>query len=205
MTDLTTTDSRTNDPTTKSQADQPAELPETESADPPRSPDRTHRRPSKMVSVLAVVSIAAIAVAGVFAYQLEHRRSLDTSRTEAVDTAREFAVTMFTYSAATFDTYVDDVLAGATGPLADTFTETSSDLRATLVDAGATSSAQVLEIAAQSTAVDRVEVLVIIDQTASNATVTEPRQAVNAVVMTLEKQEDGRWLTSDVANPSASQ
>jgi len=149
--------------------------------------------------------IAAIAVGGVFAYQLEHRRSLDTSRAEAVDTARTFAVTLFTYSADTFDTYVENVLSGATGSLADTFTETSSDLKATLVEAGATSTAQVLDIAAKSTAVNRVEVLVIIDQTASNATVIEPRQAVNAVVMTLEKQEDGRWLTSDVANPSAAQ
>ncbi|WP_128644950.1 hypothetical protein [Rhodococcus sp. BS-15] len=163
----------------------------------------TRRRPSVTTSVLAVLLFAVLAVAGLFAYQLENRRSLDTSRSEAVDTARTFAITLFTYSADTFDTYVDDVLSGATGSLADTFVETSSDLQATLVEAGATSSAQILDIAAKSSTLDRVEVLVIIDQTASNATVTEPRQAVNAVIMTLERQEDGRWLTSDVTNPSA--
>ncbi|OZC41562.1 hypothetical protein CH286_26645 [Rhodococcus sp. WWJCD1] len=197
------TDLKTDEPTTDDEVDTPAELPET--GDSPATPKRPRRRPSAVISALAVALIAAMAVAGVFAYQLEHRRSLDTSRAEAVDTARAFAITLFTYSADTFDTYVDDVLSGATGSLADTFTETSSDLQATLVEAGATSTAQVLDIAAKSTAVERVEVLVIIDQTASNATVTEPRQAVNAVVMTLEKQEDGRWLTSDVANPSSAQ
>lgn len=191
------TDLRTDDPISDENLD---EIPEE-----PAVQARTRRRPSAVVSALVLALIAAIAGAGVFAYQLEHRRSLDTSRAEAVDTARTFAITLFTYSADTFDTYVDDVLSGATGSLADTFTETSSDLQATLVEAGATSTAQVLDISAKSTAVDRVEVLVIIDQTASNATVTEPREAVNAVVMTLEKQEDGRWLTSDVANPSSAQ
>lgn len=191
------TDLRTDDPIPDEKLDETPEEPAVQA--------RARRRPSAVVSALALALIAAIACAGVFAYQLEHRRSLDTSRAEAVDTARTFAITLFTYSADTFDTYVDDVLSGATGSLADTFTETSSDLQATLVEAGATSTAQVLDIAAKSTAVDRVEVLVIIDQTASNATVTEPRQAVNAVVMTLEKKEDGRWLTSDVANPSSAQ
>ena len=197
------TDLKIDGPTTGDELDTPDAEPATEATDIPRSSTRSRRRPSALVVALAVALVAAIAIAGVFAYQLEHRRSLDTSRAEAVDTARTFAVTLFTYSADTFDSYVDDVLSGATGSLAATFTETSSDLQATLVEAGATSSAQVLDIAAESTALDRVEVLVIIDQSASNATVTEPRQAVNAVVMTLERQEDGRWLTSDVANPSA--
>jgi Mce-associated membrane protein len=200
------TDLKIDGPTTGDELDTPDAEPATEATEPadiPRSSTRSRRRPSALVVALAVALVAAIAIAGVFAYQLEHRRSLDTSRAEAVDTARTFAVTLFTYSADTFDSYVDDVLSGATGSLAATFTETSSDLQATLVEAGATSSAQVLDIAAESTALDRVEVLVIIDQSASNATVTEPRQAVNAVVMTLERQEDGRWLTSDVANPSA--
>lgn len=142
------TDLKTDEPTIDDEVDEPAELPEL--GESPLPPKRPRRRPSAVVSALAAALIAAIAAAGLFAYQLEQRRSLDTSRTEAVDTARTFAITLFTYSAESFDTYIENVLSGATGSLADTFTETSSDLRATLMQAGATSTAQVLDIAARS-------------------------------------------------------
>lgn len=160
------------------------------------------RKPSATVAVLLVLLLAVSVVAGVLAYQLSERRSVDTARTEAIDTARSFALTLFTYRAETFDEYIDDVLAGATGDLAETFAATSNDLKATLVEAGATSEALILDSATQSATADRAEVLVIVNQTASNSTITEPRTALNAVVMTLEKQDGGGWLTSDVTNPS---
>lgn len=146
------------------------------------------------IVLLLVTVIAALS------FVLYEQSRTAQARDEATTVARDFAQTMFSYDAESLDDYIARVLQRATGPLAETFTKTSSDLREILIAAGATADAQVLEVAPVAVTAGEARVLVVVHQAASNSTITDSQQAVNAIVMTLQKI-DGQWKASDIELP----
>ena len=92
------------------------------------------------------------------------------------------------------------VLDGATGNFKDMYAQSSEQLRQLLVDNQATAEGVVIEAGIKSATTTKVEVLLFVDQTVTNAVTPEPRLDRSRVVMTMELV-DGRWLASDVVLP----
>lgn len=155
-------------------------------------------------ALIACFLIAATAVAGCcyLGFRLESYQESDSATAQARDTAQDFAGTMVNYDGATMDEYIARVLDGSTGELAETFSRTSGDLKSALETANVKSSGRVLDIAVKSSRDGHIELLAVVEQTASNSTVDTPQQAINVLQISMEKVGD-RWLASKVENPSS--
>jgi Mce-associated membrane protein len=93
-----------------------------------------------------------------------------------------------------------DVLNGSTGDFKDMYTKASVQLRQLLIDDKATAHGVVVESAIQAETTDKVVVLLMVDQTVTNAARPDSRVDRNRMKMTMEKV-DGRWLASKVELP----
>ncbi|BBX60796.1 hypothetical protein MSHO_61410 [Mycobacterium shottsii] len=89
------------------------------------------------------------------------------------------------------------VLDGATGEFKDMYTQSSVQLRQLLIDNKASAHGVVVDSAVASETVNKVVVLVFVDQTVTNMAVPDPRIDRSRIKMTMEKV-DGRWLASKV-------
>ncbi len=89
------------------------------------------------------------------------------------------------------------VLDGATGEFKDMYTQSSVKLRQLLIDNKATAHGVVVDSAIQSESMNKVVVLVFIDQTVTNTAAPDPRIDRSRIKMTMEKV-DGRWRASKV-------
>ncbi|MGZ8177885.1 hypothetical protein ACXVUM_08120 [Williamsia sp. SKLECPSW1] len=161
----------------------------------------TRHRWAAVLALLVVLILITGGLATYFGLQVVHDDEVRTAQTQAESAAKSFALTMVSYDAAGMDSYVQKVMAGSTGELKETFSRTSNGLKDTLVKAGVKSTGRVLDVATRSAARRHVDLVVVVQQTASNSTVTTPQEAVNVLQMAMEKV-DGRWLASSVQNPS---
>lgn len=150
---------------------------------------------------VTVLLLAALAAGITFGLLLKEKRDVETAANEALGTARSYAVTVTTYDYQNLDRNFADVLDGATGEFKDKYSGASSTLRQFLQEAKATASGTVLEAGVKSATADRVEVMLFVNQTVTNAaTADKPRFERNRVLMTLDKHGD-RWLVSKLELP----
>ena len=176
------------------------EEPEAEAAEgaPAEAPRRV--RLSLPVALgLSVLLVAAVAAAVTFGLLLKAKSDTDAAASEALNTARTFAVTLTTYDYNNLDKNFADVLDGATGDFKNEYSGGSSTLRQLLQQAKATSHGTVLDAGVKSAATDRVEIVLVANQVVTNAAIKEGESRVDRsrFLMTLEKH-DGRWLVSTV-------
>jgi Mce-associated membrane protein len=176
------------------------EEPETEAAEgePGRAPRRV--RLSLPVAIgLSVLLVAALGAAVTFGLLLKAKSDTDAAGTEALSTARSFAVLLTTYDYNNLDKNFADVLDGATGDFKNEYSGGSSTLRQLLQQAKATSHGTVLDAGIKSASVERVDVVLVANQVVTNAAIKEGESRVDRsrFLMTLEKH-DGRWLVSSV-------
>lgn len=142
--------------------------------------------------VLAV--LAGAAYPGWLLFQ-NHRR--DAAATAALATARDYAVTLTSADPGTVDEKITAIIDGATGDFKDRYTKSSAQLRKLLIDNQVTTAGRVLDDAVKSATPDRVEVLLVVEQSVRNAVMTEPGTDLTPVAITMTKV-DGAWLASDV-------
>lgn len=152
------------------------------------------------VPALVVLAVAALVLAGFLGRQLKKESALDSAAHAATDAARAYAVTLTSVDSNNLDHDFTAVLDGATGEFKDMYTRSSGQLRQLLMDNKATGEGTVLDAAVKSATPTKVEVLLFIDQTVTNAAAPDPRVDRSRVAMTMELV-DGRWLASRVYLP----
>lgn len=176
-----------------------AESADTTAADLPR---RSIRRPGRrgVVAALAALALACASCAGFFGWQWNEARAVDAAARDALAAAQQYAVVLTSVNSGELDGNFAAVLDGATGEFKDMYAQSSEQLRQLLVDNSAQAEGTVIESGIKSASKARVEVLLFIDQSVTNALVQEPRLDRSRVVMTMELV-DGRWLASEVTLP----
>lgn len=161
-----------------------------EVVDPPR------KRPLWLFA-LAVLLVAGIAAGVTFGLLYKGKTDVQAASNAALDTARSYAVTVTTYDYQNLDKNFADVLDGATGTFKDQYTGASGSLRQLIQEAKATAKGTVVDAGIKSATTDRVDVVLFVDQSVTNAATTQPRVDRNRVLMTLELH-DTRWLVANL-------
>ena len=176
---------------------------------PPLSPARSDGRRLKIViALLSALLFVAVVVAAFLGLQWRttvNRYDTQQAAAEAVAAATaqahaaadKLAVALTSNDPDSFDATDQAILDGTTGEFKEQYEKTSNDLRQVMRDTKTRSSGKVIDSAVQSATADEVVVLLLVNQTVSNATVPEPRVDRNRMKMTMTKV-DGHWLASKV-------
>ncbi|KUI46828.1 hypothetical protein AU198_01205 [Mycobacterium sp. GA-1199] len=175
-----------------------ADEPET---DPPRR--RWLRRPNRKIVALglgALLVVGSLAISAVLAIDLKREREVSDAGQQALAAAQQYAVVLTSVDAAKLDENFTAVLDGATGEFKQMYSESSSQLKQALIDNKARADGKVIAAGIKSATKDKVEVMLFLDQSVTNALNPEPRLDRNRIIITMEKV-DGRWLASDVVLP----
>ncbi len=175
-------------------------------ADEPESEStrgRWLRRPSRKVVALglgALLVIGSLATSVVLAIDLKREREVADAGRQALAAAQQYAVVLTSVDAGKLDENFTAVLGGATGEFKQMYSESSSQLKQALIDNKARADGKVIAAGIKSATKDKVEVMLFLDQSVTNALNPEPRLDRNRIIITMEKV-DGRWLASDVVLP----
>ncbi|WP_371685512.1 Mce protein [Mycobacterium sp. MFM001] len=164
----------------------------------PQEPQGRPRRIGRWVA--AGVLAAVLAGVGYEGWLLYQHHQVKVASAQAVDAATKYALALTSIDTKAIDKNFTDVLDGATGEFKDMYTQSSAQLRQTLVDNKAAAHGNVIEAAVKSASTNKVEVVLFVDQSVSNAAAPEPQLDRSRVTMTMEKV-DGRWLASKVELP----
>lgn len=172
---------------------------DTEGADPGDTPARPRTRIA-LTALGLLIAVAILAATTVTAWLWKQQRDSDTAAREGMSAAQQFVGILTNIDAARLDENFRLAAEGSTGEFKDMYAQSSAQLRQLLVDNKAAAHGIVVESAVKSVSPDRVEVLLFVDQSVSNASSQEPRLDRSRIRMTMEKV-DGRWLASSVELP----
>jgi Mce-associated membrane protein len=149
------------------------------------------------VATVAVIGalLTAVVATVTFAVLLTGRVARDRAGTEALATARSFAVTVTSYGYQHLDADTAAVLDGATGDFHDTYASASAALCQVILSEHRTARGTVVAAGVESTEPDRVVVVLAVNQNVSGAagTASSPIR----MLMTLVPR-GGRWLVSEL-------
>lgn len=153
-------------------------------------------------ALLLAVVLAGAGFAG-WALLQQHRK--DSAAHAALDTAREYAVTLTTADATTIDQQITKIIDGSTGDFHDRFAKHSSELRQMLLANKVATHGEVVDSAVKSATTHKVTVLLFVKQSFTSAALpapppgqpADPPPDVTSMAITMQ-QVDGRWLVSDV-------
>lgn len=160
------------------------------------------RRLFAVVTILVILVIGLGISTGVLAYQLSRADSAvsgpsEAERAKVIDTAKRYAATLSTYSAADYGDLDTRIRAISTPDFAKTFIASSQDARAGNANAKGVSKAVADHGGIESMSAANAVVLVSLDQTVTSpdlaSQVPEGIPYQSRVLVTLTKQ-DGRWL-----------
>jgi len=152
----------------------------------------------RIVAVLAgVVVIVILGLSGFLGWRLKQVDDTAAAGKAALEAARNYAVILTTLDTRDLDTNYRQALDGATGEFKDEYSQGSAQLRQILIDNKATGKGLVVDAAVKSATKTKVEVLLFVDQSVTNAVNPSPRIDRNRVEMTMELI-DKRWLASKV-------
>ncbi|WP_078281441.1 hypothetical protein [Mycobacteroides franklinii] len=181
---------------------------------PPPAP-RAARWATVTIIVAAVVTAFAVAGCGLLGWKLvadrratpdlsgEWRTTLIRDREvheagrQAQDASADFILALTNVDYRDLDRQRSAVLEKSTGHFKKTYENSSAQLRQVLAENKSKAEGKVTASAIQSESVDKVVVLLFVDQSVSNVAVPDPRQDKSRVKIAMEKV-DGRWLASDV-------
>lgn len=155
---------------------------------------------SAVRGVAAVVLGAVLAAAGYAGWLLYQQHQTDIDTAQALDAAKQYAVTLTSTDPNAVDKNFNDILNGATGEFKDQYTRAGSLLRKAMIDNQVATHGTVLESAVKSAHPGKVEILLFVEQSVTNSTTPQPAVEVNAIAITMEKV-GGRWLASKVVLP----
>jgi Mce-associated membrane protein len=150
-----------------------------------------------LTAAAGIVLVAALALSGFLAWQLKQHNDTAAAGRAALATAQRYAVALTSIDTNNIDQNFTQVLDGATGEFKDMYSQSASQLRQVLIDNKAISKGIVVDSAIKSATKTKVEVLLFIDQSISNAVNPQPRIDRSRVAITMELI-DNRWLASKV-------
>jgi Mce-associated membrane protein len=148
-------------------------------------------------SALPLLLAASLLVSGFLGWKQWQAHQLNEAGEQARQAAIAYAGVLTSIDSNNLDQNFRQVLDGATGEFKDMYTQSSVQLRQLLIDNKATAHGVVVDSAIASESMDKVVVLLFIDQTVTNAQVPDPRIDRSRIKMTMEKV-DGRWKTGKV-------
>lgn len=186
----------------ESDGEKKADEPEVKKAEPeaqsePEEAEKPAWRRRVLVGVVVAVFIAALALSGFLGWKVWQADQLSQASKQAQDAAVSYAQILTSIDSNKVDENFNQVLAGATGEFKDMYSQSSMQLRQLLIDNKASAHGVVVESAVQSADMDKVVVLLFVDQSVSNTTVPDPRIDRSRIKMTMEKV-DGQWRASKV-------
>lgn len=152
------------------------------------------------IGLVATIFVGAFGIAGVLGWKLAEQHTLAKAGQDAQQTAINYAQVLTSIDSNNLDQNFAEVLNGATGDFKDMYTKESMKLRQLLIANKATAHGVVVDSAIQSESKDRVVVLLLVDQTVTNAARPDSRVDRSRMKITMEKV-DGRWLASKVELP----
>ncbi|WP_236734130.1 Mce protein [Mycolicibacter kumamotonensis] len=161
-------------------------------ATPPNRP-----RQRLIAIAVGVVLIAALGSSAYFGWRVRQLDDTAMAGQSALAAARAYAVVLTTLDADDIDKHYTQALDGATGAFKDAYSQGAAHLRQILIANKAAGNGVVLDAAIKSATKTKVEVLLFVDQSVSNAVTPGPRLDRNRVQMTMELVEN-RWLASQV-------
>ncbi|GJN99788.1 hypothetical protein NJB1907f44_25980 [Mycobacterium marinum] len=139
----------------------------------------------------------ALALSAFLGWQQWQQHQVKLAGQQAQQAAIAYAQVLTSIDSNNVDQNFRQVLDGATGEFKDMYTQSSVQLRQLLIDNKASAHGVVVDSAVASETVNKVVVLVFVDQTVTNMAVPDPRIDRSRIKMTMEKV-DGRWLASKV-------
>lgn len=152
----------------------------------------------RVVGALGAAGLVLLAgLSGFLGWRVLAAEQIADASRAALEAAKQYAVILTTLNANDIDTNYRQALDGATGTFKEDYSQGSTHLRQLLIDNKAAGKGVVLDGAVKSATKTRVEVLLFVDQSISNAVLPQPRIDQNRVQMTMELV-DGRWLASQV-------
>ncbi|ASQ84333.1 Mce protein [Mycobacterium intracellulare] len=152
------------------------------------------------VAVVAAVYLGAFGLAGGLGWKLWDEHTVTQAGQAAQRTAIDYAQVLTSIDSNQVDQNFSAVLDGATGEFKDTYTKASVQLRQLLVDNKATAHGTVVDSAIESLSKTRVVVLLMVDQTVSNAVRPDGRVDRSRMKITMDNV-GGHWLASKVELP----
>lgn len=164
------------------------------------APKRLVRRRCGRVAPVVGVFVGALAAAGVMGWKLWSQHSVAEAGKAAQQAAISYTQVLTSIDSNQLDQNFTAVLDGATGEFKDTYTKSSAQLRQLLIDNKATAHGTVIESAIQSQTPNKVVVLLMVDQTVTNAARPDNRVDRSRMKITMEKVGN-RWLASKVELP----
>lgn len=166
----------------------------------PKAAARQWKRYARGCVVVVAVYLGAFGLAGGLGWKLWDEHAVTRAGQAAQRTAIEYAQVLTSIDANQVDQNFSAVLDGATGEFKDTYTKASVQLRQLLVDNKATAHGTVIDSAIESQSKSRVVVLLMVDQTVSNAVRPDGRVDRSRMKITMDNV-GGRWLASKVELP----
>jgi len=148
-------------------------------------------------SILPLLLVASLAVSGFLGWRQWQDHRVTQAGEQAQQAAIAYAQVLTSIDSNKVDENFRQVLDGATGEFKDMYTQSSVELRQLLIDNKATAHGVVVDSAIQSESMNKVVVLVFIDQTVTNTAAPDPRIDRSRIKMTMVKV-DGRWRASKV-------
>jgi Mce-associated membrane protein len=148
-------------------------------------------------SILPLLLVASLAVSGFLGWRQWQDHRVRLAGEQAQQATISYAQVLTSIDSNKVDENFRQVLDGATGEFKDMYTQSSVKLRQLLIDNKATAHGVVVDSAIQSESMNKVVVLVFIDQTVTNTAAPDPRIDRSRIKMTMEKV-DGRWRASKV-------
>jgi Mce-associated membrane protein len=145
----------------------------------------------------ALIFAAALCVSGLLYWQQQQRDDVVAAGQAALAAAKNYAVELSSIDSKEVDKNFAKVLDGATGEFKGMYSQSSAQLRQLLIDNKAVSHGAVIDAAIKSATKTRVEVLIFLDQSISNAINPGPNIDRMRMLMTMELI-DNRWLASHV-------
>ncbi|WP_433631764.1 hypothetical protein [Nocardia sp. CA-120079] len=149
------------------------------------------------VGAIAIGAVSVSVLACVLGWKLHDRNEVDAAAQRAAATAQTYAVTLTSIDSQNIDQNFAAVINGATGEFKATYTQSSNQLKALLVEHKAVSKGRIVDSSIKSASKDRVQVMLFVDQEVTNALSPDPRIDRSRMVMTMERV-GGSWLASKV-------
>lgn len=152
------------------------------------------------IGLVAAVYLGAFGLAGGLGWMLWDEHTVSRAGQAAQRTAIDYAQVLTSIDSNRVDQNFAAVLDGATGEFKNTYTNASVQLRQLLVDNKATAHGTVVDSAIESQSKTRAVVLLMVDQTVSNAVRPDGRVDRSRMKITMDNV-GGRWLASKVELP----
>lgn len=158
-----------------------------------------HQLRVAVVTTLAVLAVLAAALSAVAAERVSHRHALDRARENAIGAASSSVATVLSYDYRHLAADFSKAEALLTPRFRKEYDRTTAKgVEPLAAKYKAQSSAQVSAAGTVSVDVDRVVVLVFVNQTVTNSNLAAPRLDRSRINVTMVDQ-DGRWLIDGLA------